>query len=72
LTASVRDNNPVLFIEHKVLYSSSGPLPEDEYPVPLGKSEVRLKGADVTLIFYPLMLHKTVSAAEQLAIAFNL
>jgi pyruvate/2-oxoglutarate/acetoin dehydrogenase E1 component len=67
LTASLRDNNPVLFIEHKVLYSSSGPVPENEYLVPLGKAEVKRQGADVTLISYSLMLHKTLSAAEQLA-----
>jgi pyruvate/2-oxoglutarate/acetoin dehydrogenase E1 component len=67
LTASLRDNNPVLFIEHKVLYSSSGPVPDNEYLVPLGKAEVKRQGADVTLISYSLMLHKTLSAAEQLA-----
>jgi pyruvate/2-oxoglutarate/acetoin dehydrogenase E1 component len=67
LTASLRDNNPVLFIEHKVLYGSSGPVPEDEYLVPLGKAEVKREGSDVTLISYSLMLHKTLAAAERLA-----
>jgi pyruvate/2-oxoglutarate/acetoin dehydrogenase E1 component len=67
LTASLRDNNPVLFIEHKVLYNSPGPVPEDEYLVPLGKAEVKREGSDVTLISYSLMLHKTLSAAEKLA-----
>jgi pyruvate/2-oxoglutarate/acetoin dehydrogenase E1 component len=67
LTASLRDNNPVLFIEHKVLYNSPGPVPEDEYLVPLGKADVKREGSDVSLISYSLMLHKTLSAAEKLA-----
>jgi pyruvate/2-oxoglutarate/acetoin dehydrogenase E1 component len=67
LTASLRDNNPVLFIEHKVLYTVSGPVPEGEFLVPLGKAEVKREGKDVTLISYSLMLSKALSAAEQLA-----
>jgi pyruvate dehydrogenase E1 component beta subunit len=67
LTASLRDNNPVLFIEHKVLYTVSGPVPEEEFLVPLGKAEVKREGKDVTLISYSLMLNKTLTAAEQLA-----
>jgi pyruvate dehydrogenase E1 component beta subunit len=67
LTASLRDNNPVLFIEHKVLYSVSGPVPEEEFLIPLGKAEVKREGKDVTLISYSLMLNKTLTAAEQLA-----
>lgn len=67
LTASLRDNNPVLYIEHKVLYGASGPVPEEEYLIPLGKAEVKKEGTDVTLISYSLMLQKTLAAAEQLA-----
>jgi pyruvate dehydrogenase E1 component beta subunit len=67
LTACLRDNNPVLYLEHKVLYSVSGPVPEEEYLVPLGQAEIKKEGADVTLISYSLMLNKTLSAAEQLA-----
>ena len=67
LTASLRDNNPVLYIEHKVLYGTSGPVPEEEYLVPLGQAEVKKEGTDVTLISYSLMLQKTLAAAEQLA-----
>ncbi len=67
LTASLRDNNPVLYIEHKVLYGSSGPVPEEEYLIPLGQAEVKKEGTDVTLISYSLMLQKTLAAAEQLA-----
>ena len=67
LTSSLRDNNPVLFIEHKVLYTVSGPVPEGEFLIPLGKAEVKREGKDVTLISYSLMLNKTLTAAEQLS-----
>jgi pyruvate dehydrogenase E1 component beta subunit len=67
LTACLRDNNPVLYLEHKVLYSISGPVPEEDYIVPLGQAEIKKEGTDVTLISYSLMLHKTLSVAEQLA-----
>ena len=67
LTASLRDNNPVLYIEHKVLYGTSGPVPEEEYLIPLGEAEVKKEGTDVTLISYSLMLQKTLAAAGQLA-----
>lgn len=67
LTASLRDNNPVLYIEHKVLYGVPGPVPEEEYVIPLGQADVKREGTDVTLISYSFMLNKTLSAAEQLA-----
>ena len=67
LTASLRDNNPILFIEHKVLYGVSGPVPEEEYIIPLGKSEVKREGSDVTLVSYSFMLHKCLAAADELA-----
>ena len=67
LTASLRDNNPILFIEHKVLYSVAGPVPEEEYVIPLGQAEVKKEGTDVTLISYSFMLNKALSVAEQLA-----
>ena len=67
LTASLRDNNPVLYIEHKVLYGVAGPVPEEEYVIPLGQAEVKREGTDVSLISYSFMLNKALSAAEQLA-----
>ncbi|MGD8212685.1 MAG: alpha-ketoacid dehydrogenase subunit beta [Desulfobacterales bacterium] len=67
LTASLRDNNPILYIEHKVLYGVAGPVPEEEYVIPLGQAEVKKEGTDITLISYSLMLNKTLSVAEQLA-----
>jgi len=67
LTASLRDTHPVRFIKHKVLCSSSGSVPEDEYLVPLVKAEANREGLDVTPISPFLMLHKTFSPAERLA-----
>lgn len=67
LTASLRDNNPVLFIEHKVLYGVSGPVPEEPVVIPLGKADVKREGSDITLITYGFMLQKTLAAAEELA-----
>jgi len=67
LTASLRDNNPVLYIEHKVLYGVAGPVPEEEYVIPLGQAEVKKEGTDLTLISYSFMLNKALSVAEQLA-----
>jgi pyruvate dehydrogenase E1 component beta subunit len=67
LTASLRDNNPILYIEHKVLYGVAGPVPEEEYVIPLGQAEVKKEGTDVTLISYAFMLSKALAAAEQLA-----
>ncbi|UCF92409.1 MAG: alpha-ketoacid dehydrogenase subunit beta [Desulfobacterales bacterium] len=67
LTASLRDNNPVLYIEHKVLYGVSGPVPPEEYVIPLGRAEVKKEGTDVSLISYSLMVNKTLDAAAKLA-----
>ncbi len=67
LTASLRDNNPVLFIEHKVLYGVVGPVPEEQIVIPLGKADVKREGSDITLITYGYMLQKSLAAAEELA-----
>jgi len=67
LLSSLRDNNPVVYIEHKVLYGITGPVPEEEYLIPLGKADVKREGTDVSLITYAFMLHKSLAAAEQLA-----
>ena len=48
LKAAIRDNNPVLVIENKLLYGESGPVPEDDYIVPIGKAAIRKEGKDVT------------------------
>jgi len=67
LTAALRDNNPVLFIEHKVLYGLTGPVPEEQIVIPLGKADVKREGSDITLITYGYMLQKCLAAADELA-----
>lgn len=67
LLSSLRDNNPVLFLEEKALYAMTGPVPEGELLIPLGKAEVKKSGKDITLISYALMLNKCLAAAESLA-----
>jgi pyruvate dehydrogenase E1 component beta subunit len=67
LKASIRDNDPVVFIEHKLLYMTEGEVPEGEYLVPLGKADIKREGKDVTLITYSLMTLKCLEAASLLA-----
>ena len=67
LKASIRDDEPVIFIEHKLLYMTKGEVPEDEYIVPLGKADVKRTGKDITLITYSHMTLKCLEAAEVLA-----
>src|SRR5574341_1447609 len=67
IKASIRDNNPVLFFEHKFLYRRiKEELPEDDYIVPLGKAAVRREGRDLTLVSYAAMVYTCLEAAEKL------
>jgi len=66
LKAAIRDDNPVLFYEHKLLYGVKGMVPEEEYVLPLGQAEVRRPGKDVTIVSYAWSLHKVLQAAEKL------
>jgi pyruvate/2-oxoglutarate/acetoin dehydrogenase E1 component len=68
LKSAIRDNNPVLFFEHKFLYRRiKEVLPEGEYTVPLGKAIVRREGKHLTIISYAAMMHTSLEAAEALA-----
>jgi pyruvate/2-oxoglutarate/acetoin dehydrogenase E1 component len=70
LKAAIRDDNPVMFIEHKMLYGLEGYVPEGEdrdYIIPFGIADVKRQGSDVTLITYSRMVHRALKAAEQLA-----
>jgi len=64
LKSSIRDNNPVVFIEHKLLYMTKGEVPEEEYLVPLGKADIKRVGSDVTLVTYSYMTVKCLEAAQ--------
>lgn len=66
LKAAIRDDNPVMFFEHKLLYPIEGPLPEEEYTVPLGLADVKKQGKDVTIVATLYMVHKALAAAEEL------
>lgn len=67
LKASIRDNNPVVFFEHKLLYSFRGPVPRGEYTIPLGKAHIKREGKDITLVATGAMVHKALSTSQQLA-----
>jgi len=68
LKASIRDNNPVLFFEHKFLYRRiKEEIPAGDYTVPLGKAVVRREGRHLTILSYAAMMHTTLEAAEALA-----
>ena len=67
LIASIRDNNPVVFIEHSRLYRTSGEVPEESYAIPLGQAEVKREGGDVTIIATSFMVHEALAAADTLA-----
>jgi pyruvate dehydrogenase E1 component beta subunit len=67
LMAAIRDDDPVIFMEHLVLLDSSGPVPEGEYVVPLGKAEIARPGKDVTVVAIGRMRLFSMQAAEALA-----
>jgi 2-oxoisovalerate dehydrogenase E1 component beta subunit len=68
LKSAIRDNNPVLFFEHKYLYRRvKEELPSDDFTVPIGKAAVRREGRDLTLVTYAAMVHTSLEAAAQLA-----
>ena len=68
LKASIRDNDPVIFLEHKYLYRSvKERLPAGDYTVPLGKAKVRREGNDLSIVAYGWMVHTALDAAAQLA-----
>ena len=67
LVASIRDNNPVIFVEHKLLYRTKGQVTEDLYTVPLGQADIKREGQDLTILAYSIMVPRALEAAEQLA-----
>ena len=66
LKASIRDNDPVIFIEHQTLYTEKGQVPEEDYVVPIGKAAVRREGTDLTLVSYSYLALRAAEAAERL------
>lgn len=66
LISSIRDDNPVIFVEHKLLYKTKGQVPEESYTIPLSKAEVKRTGKDLTIVATSIMVHRSLEAAEQL------
>ncbi|MHB8985500.1 MAG: alpha-ketoacid dehydrogenase subunit beta, partial [Eubacteriales bacterium] len=66
LKSAIRDDNPVVFLEHKMLYGVTGEVPTEEYLVPIGKADVKRQGRDVTVIATAMMLHRAMAAAGRL------
>ncbi len=67
LLAAIDDPNPVIVLEHKLLYRTSGPVPEGAARVPLGKTAVRRRGKDVTIVATGVMVQRSLEAADRLA-----
>jgi pyruvate/2-oxoglutarate/acetoin dehydrogenase E1 component len=67
LVASIRDNNPVIFMEHKLLYRTKGPVSEDLYAIPLAMADIKREGHDLTIVAYSIMVSRALEAAERLA-----
>ena len=66
LLTAIRDDNPVIFFEHKRAYQIKGEVPDEEYTVPFGKAAIRKEGSDVTIVSYSMMSIKALQAAEEL------
>ncbi|HEY59975.1 MAG TPA: alpha-ketoacid dehydrogenase subunit beta [Anaerolineae bacterium] len=67
LKSAIRNDNPIVFIEHKLLYGTKGPVPAKEYLVPIGKADIKRKGDDVTIVAHSRMVLFALSAAEKLS-----
>ena len=66
LTAAIRDDNPVIFLEHKALYPLKGEVPEEPYAIPIGKADVKRAGRDVTVVATQAMVSRALQAAGDL------
>jgi len=66
LASAIRDDNPVIFLEHKVLYAVKGPVPAEPYAIPLGRADVKRAGSDVTVVATQAMVARALAAAAEL------
>ncbi len=67
LKSAIRDNNPVIFFEDKMMYQSKGPVPEGDYTIPLGLADIKREGEDITIVATSSMVQVALKAAERLA-----
>ncbi|MBI4255990.1 MAG: dehydrogenase E1 component subunit alpha/beta [Candidatus Rokubacteria bacterium] len=66
LASAIRDDNPVIFLEHKALYAVKGPVPAEPYAIPIGRAEVKRAGSDVTVVATQAMVARALAAAAEL------
>ncbi len=66
MKAAIKDDNTVLFYEHKLLYNAKGEVPEEDYEIPLGEADVKRDGTDITIIATGIMVSRSLEAAKQL------
>ena len=66
LKSAIREDNPVLFLEHKVLLRLTGEVPDEEYTIPLGKADIKREGSDVTVVATAFMVNRALAAADRL------
>lgn len=64
LKSAIRDDNPVIFFEHQLIYNSLGVVPEEEYIIPLGKASVVREGTDITIVCWSYMVEQSLNAAK--------
>ncbi len=67
MKSAIRDDDPVVFFQHKKLFAQTGPVPVEEYLIPLGKGDIKREGTDITIITYSKMTYLSLEAADQLA-----
>jgi pyruvate dehydrogenase E1 component beta subunit len=67
LIEAIRDDNPVVFLEHKLLYAFEGEVPDGAYTIPFGQVDIKREGKDVTVVATAKMVHTALGAAEKLA-----
>jgi pyruvate/2-oxoglutarate/acetoin dehydrogenase E1 component len=67
LKTAIRDNNPVISFESNRLMTRKGPVPDEDYTIPLGKADIKREGSDVTVVALAWLVHEAVAAAEELA-----
>jgi len=66
LKSAIRDDNPVVFLTHKLLGGSRSNVPDEEYTIPLGKADIKREGGDVTVVAVALMVHRALAVADKL------
>jgi len=67
LISAIRDNNPVVFLEHKLLYRQKGSVPSGTYTIPLGVTDIKRSGTDITIVAFSIMVPRALAAAERLS-----